>query len=661
MKHVHVLVFLIAVVFLTACSAEYEENADSWGFTAPTAHTIERNKSFAKKLALDDAQDFEDARRGLIAVPENLMIMGDDGEVLRNIQEFAFLNAEEIPSSVNPSLWRQARLNNIHGLFEVTPGIYQLRGFDISNMTIISGKTGWIIIDPLTTRETAAAAIAFAREHLEPRPIKAIIFTHSHIDHFGGVLGVVSSEEVARENIRVIAPEGFMIEATSENIMAGTAMSRRAGYQFGKDLPASERGYVDTGLGSRIPFGTYGIIAPTDIVGHTPQEMNVDGVNFVFQYTPESEAPAELTFYLPDSRTYCGAEILSHNMHNLYTLRGTKTRDALKWSGYINEAIELFPDAEIFFASHHWPIWGKDRVRDFLEKQRDLYKFMHDQTLRLANEGYTPRQIAERIALPESLDKEFYNRGYYGTLSHNSKAVYQHYLGWYDGNPANLNPLPPEASAKRYVAYMGGPDNILDMASQSFEDGEYRWVAEVLNHLIFAEPNNKKARMLLAKTYDQLGYQAESGVWRSVYLSAAYELRHGPPEKGLNLSKAKELLKRTPPERFFDTISVRLNGPKAEGRQMVINVNFTDLGENHVLSLKNAVLHHKPAALDPDANVTLEITYDLFIRILIGEAGLRETIFSDDLKVSGSRLDLLRFLMLLERPDNNFNLIEPVL
>jgi len=450
-----------------------------------------------------------------------------------------------------------------------------------------------------------------------------------------------------------------MEEATSENIMAGTAMSRRAGYQFGKDLPVSARGYVDTGLGSRIPFGTYGILAPTVIVDHTPQEMIIDGVRFVFQFTPESEAPAELAFYLPDFKTYCGAEILTHNMHNLYTLRGTKTRDALKWSGYINEAMALFSEAEIFFASHHWPIWGRERVRDFLEKQRDLYKYMHDQTLRLANNGYTPREIAEQIALPASLDKEFYNRGYYGTLSHNSKAVYQHYLGWYDGNPANLNPLPPEESAMYYVKYMGGADNILDMATRSFDEGDYRWVAEVLNHLIFAEPGNKKARRLLANTYDQMGYQAESGVWRSVYLSAAYELRHGAPEKGLNLSRARDLLQRMPPERFFDTISVRLHGPKAEGMDMVLNVNFTDLGENHVLRLKNAVLHHKPAALDPGADVTLEITYDLFIRILIGEAGLRETLFSDDLNVKGSRMGLLQFLMLLEKPDNNFNMIEP--
>ncbi|MBI9076348.1 MAG: MBL fold metallo-hydrolase [Desulfatibacillum sp.] len=658
MKSILFLLAAISTLFLAACTPEYEENADALGFTAPTAQTVEKNKAVAKELPLGDTRDFEDAKRGLIAVPKNLKIEGDDGEILRDMEAFAFLKGE-VPGSVNPSLWRQARLNNIHGLFEVTPGIYQLRGFDISNMTIIVGKTGWIIVDPLTTRETAAAAIAFAREHLPPKPIKAIIYTHSHMDHFGGVLGVITREEAVRDNVQIIAPEGFMEEATSENIMAGTAMSRRAVYQFGLRLPSSERGYVDTGLGSRIPFGTYGVLVPNVIVDHTPQEMVLDGVRFVFQFTPGSEAPAELAFYLPDSKSYCGAEILSHNMHNLYTLRGAKVRDALKWSGYIDEAMEIFGDAEICFASHHWPVWGKERARDFMEKQRDMYKYIHDQTMRLANSGYTPMEIAELIALPESLDMEFANRGYYGTLSHNSKAVYQNYLGWYDGNPASLNPLPPEESATRYVEYMGGADTIMEKARQSFDDGDYRWVAEVLNHLIFAQPDNKNARALLAKTYDQLGYQAESGVWRSEYLSAAYELRHGSPDTPMDISKIREVMKQTPPARFFDSISVRLNGPKAEGKNMVINVHFTDLGDNYVLSLKNAVLHHKMASPDPNADVTMEITYDLFIRILIGEAGLKETIFSDDLNVAGSRMDLLKFLMLLEKPNNNFNLIEP--
>jgi alkyl sulfatase BDS1-like metallo-beta-lactamase superfamily hydrolase len=648
----------ISIIFLSACSSNDAEHSDAMGFTAPTARTIEKNMAMAKTLSLEDTLDFTQARRGLIATPKKLQIRDDSGEILRDHGAFDFLQGAS-PDSVNPSLWRQAKLNNIHGLFEVTSGIYQVRGFDLANMTLIKGKTGWIIVDTLTCRETAAAAMAFARKHLGSEPVRAILFTHSHIDHFGGVLGVISPEEALKENIQVIAPQGFMEEATSENIIAGSAMGRRADYQFGRHLPASERAYVDTGLGSRVPHGHFGILAPTVLVNHTPQEMVVDGVRFVFHYTPESEAPAEMAFYLPDFKAYCGAEILSRNMHNLYTLRGAKVRDAVKWSGYINEAMELFKDAEIYFASHHWPVWGQEQIHDFMEKQRDLYKYIHDQTMRLANKGETPREISAEIALPESLEKEFYNRGYYGTLSHNSKAVFDNYLGWYDGNPANLNPLPPEDSAKKYVEYMGGDEKILEKAEASFRNGEYQWVAEVLNHLVFAEPGNDKARLLLAKAYDQMGYQSESGVWRSVYLTGAYELRHGVPKAKGNLSKAREIMNRTPASRFFDSMAVRLNGPKAEGKNMTLNVRFTDIGENHILSLRNAVLHHRQGPPDDHADVTLAISYDLFIRVLIGEAGLRETIFSDALKVTGSRTDLLTFLMLLDKPDNRFNIIEP--
>ncbi|MBU4315817.1 MAG: MBL fold metallo-hydrolase [Proteobacteria bacterium] len=658
MKQVLIILLSISILFLAACSPEPEENADSMGFSAPTRQTMDKNKAVAEALPLEDSRDFEQAQKGLIASEKGLQIRDDTGAALRDTAAFSFLQGDS-PSSVNPSLWRQAKLNNINGLFEVTPGIYQVRGFDLANMTLIQGKTGWIIVDPLTTRESASAAMAFIRKHLEPKPIRAIIFTHSHIDHFGGVLGVISPEDALKEQVQVIAPKGFTEEATRENIIAGPAMGRRADYQFGRLLPSSERAYVDTGLGSRIAFGNYGILSPTILVDHTPLEMIVDGVRFVFQYAPESEAPAELAFYLPDFKAYCGAEILSRNMHNLYTLRGAKVRDAVKWSGYIHEAMELFGDAEVYFASHHWPVWGKVEIHDFMEKQRDLYKYIHDQTMRMANQGLTPREISAEIALPESLDKVFYNRGYYGTLSHNSKAVYQYYLGWYDGNPANLNPLPPEDSAKRYVEYMGGADKVLEKAQDSFNKGEYQWVAEVLNHLVFAQPDHKTARALLAKTYDQMGYQAESGVWRSEYLSASYELRHGVSEKEASMAKALEIMKKTPVSGFFDSMAVRLNGPKAEGKNMVLNINFTDIGESHVLTLINAVLQHKQAPPDPHADVTLAITHDLFVRLLVGEAGLKETIFSDDLNVTGSRMDLLKFLMLLDKPDNQFNIIEP--
>jgi len=657
-KHVSIALFIVVVLVLTGCSPEYTEDADASGFSAPTDITRQMNAHVLEELPFDNRDDFDEARRGLVAAASNRPVKDAEGTVMWDRQQFDFIDGPA-PASVNPSLWRQAKLNNIHGLFEVAPGIYQLRGFDLANMTIIEGTTGWIIVDPLTTRETAAAAMAFAGQHLKPRPVSAIIFTHSHIDHFGGVLGVIAAEDAAARDVPIIAPQGFMAEATSENIIAGIAMGRRAAYQFGRHLAPSVRSYVDTGLGKKVPFGSFGILAPTTTVNQTPQEMTIDGVRFVFQYTPESEAPAELTFYLPDSKAFCGAEIVSRNMHNLYTLRGAKVRDALKWSYYIDEAMDLFGHADIYFASHHWPIWGNQKILNFMEKQRDLYKYMHDQTMRLANAGFTPREIAEQMELPESLNTFFSNRGYYGTLNHNVKAVYQAYLGWYDGNPAHLYPLPPEESAGRYVAYMGGAENILTNARKSFDKGDYRWVAEVLNHLVFAEPDNQQAKQLLARTYDQLGYQAESGVWRSAFLTAAYELRHGVPDKPMVLSKAVELLKRTPLPMFFDSMAVRLDGPKAAGKTMVLNIVFTDIGESYVLTLKNAVLHHNAATPDPRADVTLEVTHELFVRMLIGDAGLKETIFSDDLDVSGSRMDLLRFLMLLDKPDSNFNIVMP--
>ena len=658
MKYMSATLLMVMLLVVGACTPEPAEDTDASGFSAPTDITREMNARVRNKLPFDNRDDFEEARRGLIASAPHLQIKDAEGASLWDMQQFDFIEGPA-PASVNPSLWRQAKLNNIHGLFEVTPGIYQLRGFDLANMTIIEGNSGWIIVDPLTTQETASAALAFAGQHLERRPVIAIIFTHSHIDHFGGALGVLSADEATQRTVPIIAPKGFMAEATSENIIAGIAMGRRAAYQFGRNLPASVRGYVDTGLGKRVPFGNFGILAPNTIVDQTPQEMTIDGVRFVFQYAPESEAPAELTFYLPDLKTFCGAEIVSRNMHNLYTLRGAKVRDALKWSNYIDEAIDLFGTTDIFFASHHWPIWGNQKIINFLEKQRDLYKYIHDQTMRLANAGYTPREIAEQMELPASLNTFFSNRGYYGTLSHNTKAVYQAYLGWYDGNPAHLNPLPPEASAERYVAYMGGAEEILTKARQSFDKGDYRWVAEVLNHLVFAKPDHQEAKLLLARTYDQLGYQAESGVWRNAFLTAAYELRHGVPDKGMYLSKAAELLKRTPLPMFFDSMAVRLDGPAAAEKTMVLNIIFTDIGERYVLTLQNAVLHHKAAPPDRGADATLKITHDLFVRMLTGRAGLKETLFSDQLEVSGSRVDLLAFLMLLDRPKGNFNMVTP--
>jgi alkyl sulfatase BDS1-like metallo-beta-lactamase superfamily hydrolase len=648
------------VAALSGCQGEVAEpGVDARGHTAPTAATRAANAAVGEALPLNDARDFEDARRGLIASLDPLVIPGAGEEPAWNMEAYAFIDGAA-PASVNPSLWRQARLNNIHGLFEVTEGVYQLRGFDLANMTLIEGDTGWVLVDPLTTRETAAAALQFANQQLGERPVVAVIFTHSHVDHFGGILGVVDAADVAAGRVEVIAPAGFLEEATSENVIAGTTMGRRSTYMYGRRLDRSERGHVGSGLGKSPAFGGMtGILAPTRLVDHTPQAMSIDGVDFVFQNAPGSEAPAELTFYLPRYRAFCGAELVSRNMHNLYTLRGAKVRDALRWSAYIDEALRLFPETEIYFASHHWPLWGKADVRDFLQKQRDTYKYIHDQTLRLASQGMTPREIAEELRLPESLQQSFPNRGYYGTTRHNAKAVYQAYFGWYDGNPANLDPLPPAHSATRYVQMMGGSEAILLRAREDYDAGDYRWVAELLNHLVFAEPGNREARVLLAASYDQLGYQAESGPWRDVYLTAAYELRHGAPEEGVGISNAADLLRETPVPRFLDLIAAMINGPEAEGRELVINFTFTDLQQNYVLSLSNAVLHHRLAPPDTDANATIELTHGMFMKLILGQASARDIVFSDEVNFEGSELDLLRFFALLDRPDETFDIVVP--
>ncbi len=631
---------------------------DVAGNTAPSSQTTSKNAAVAASLPLADQQDFDDAGRGLVASDPDLRVMGSAGTPIWDMPAYGFVDGDA-PASVNPSLWRQAKLNNIHGLFKVTEGIHQLRGHDLANMTLIDGDTGWIVVDPLTSEETARAALAFARQHLGDKAVSAIIFTHSHVDHFGGVLGIVSAEEVAQRSIPIIAPVGFLDEATSENIIAGITMGRRSLYMYGPRLPRGERGHVGSGLGKGPAFGTVGILPPTTIISETPTRMTVDGVKLVFQNAPGSEAPAEHTFYLPDRKAFCGAEVVSHNMHNLYTLRGAKVRDALKWAGYIDEIIELFGEAEVYFGSHHWPIWGNARIIDFLEKQRDMYKYIHDQTLRLALLGYTPREIAETIELPEALQQSFPNRGYYGTVRHNAKAVYQRYFGWYDGNPANLNPLPPAEAGAKYVELAGGAANLLENAQSAYDAGEYRWAAEVLNHLVFANPKDEDAKSLLAKVYDQLGYQAESGPWRDSYLTGAFELRHGGPDVGVDLAAAVDMLKHAPLDRFLVAMAARLNPEKAEGKEMIVNLVFSDVGTSFVLELQHSVLRHYERDPNPNASVTLKITKDLFLRMMAGTAGIKDTLFGDDLEVEGSKLDLVSFFRLLDKPTGTFNIVTP--
>jgi alkyl sulfatase BDS1-like metallo-beta-lactamase superfamily hydrolase len=647
------LLILTLIVSLAACGGD-QPSADPSG--AASAHTRESNRAVARALPLEEMQSFEDVRRGFIATDAPLKVTGPAGETVWDFEAYAFVEGAA-PDTVNPSLWRQAKLNGHPGLFEVVPGIHQVRGYDISNMTLIEGRSGWIVVDPLTTRETAAAAIALARRHLGDRPVSAVIFTHSHADHFGGIEGVLPPGPVT---VPIVAPEGFMEEATSENILAGVAMGRRALFMYGLALPKSAVGHVDTGLGKGVPGGgTISIREPTVIVDRTPQEMELDGVRFVFQNAPASEAPAELTFYLPHLKAWCGAEIVSNTMHNLYTLRGAKVRDARKWSGYIDEAGRLFGDMEVVFASHHWPVWGNQRALEFLRTQRDTYRYIHDQTLRLANQGYGPREIAEQLDLPSTLRTRFSNRGYYGTVRHNAKAVYQAYFGWYDANPANLDPLPPADAAAKYVAAMGGAAKVRELAKAAHEAGDDRWAATLLNHAVFADPDDGTAKALLATVYDQLGFRAESGPWRDVYLMGAYELRNGMQGTAVDPRAAVGLLSHTPVERFLDSMSVRLDGPKADGKRLRFNFVFTDLGETHVLELENAVLHHRRGEPVADADATVRLTRDLLIRLGIGEAGLRELVMSDALEVEGSRLELLSFLSLLDKPDGRFPIVTP--
>ncbi len=648
-------VLVAGIVGCDRSSVAVEQTGDRF---AASEHTIASNKALAQELELANQQDFDDAQRGMIAQAPVGVVATDSGMPLWDPGNYSFV-AGEAPDTVNPSLWRQAKLNNIRGLFKVDKDIYQLRGFDLANISLIKSNSGWILVDPLTTLETTRAAMAFAEQHLGKIELTGIILTHSHIDHFGGVLALLDTQQIATKDVPIIAPAGFIEEATSENVIAGPAMTRRSVYMYGNSLERSPLGHVDTGLGKQPIFGSTSILEPTVVIDQPVVPMTVDGVEFEFYNVPHSEAPAELTFYLPQYKAFCGAELLSHVMHNILTLRGAKVRDALAWSDYIGETIERLDNVEILFNSHHWPTWGHDRIITLMEQQQDMYKFTHDQTLRLANFGYTPKEIAERLTLPKSLAGNFHLRGYYGTLSHNSKAVYQHYLGWYEGNPAQLNPLPPEQSAVRYVEFMGGASNIIEKATQSMAQGEYRWVAEVLNHLVFAQPDNSDAKQLLADAYRQMAYQAESGPWRDIYLTGAQELDRGKPDQHHDLALAKDFLLQVPPLQFMKALSVRLDAEKAEGERMVLNVLFADEQQNFVLTVRNSVLHYQqlPPAVDADVSITL--SKDLFVDIMIGKAGIKELLRSDALQVEGSMLDLLKFFSLLGESNDNFDIVTP--
>ena len=624
--------------------------------------TAEANRAFRSESNLDweDATDDEASRRGFIASLEKPVIKGEDGRAVWDLTDYAFLSSEEAPVTVNPSLWRQARLNMAAGLFKVTDHVYQVRGHDLSVVSFIEGAEGWIVIDPLISTECAAAARGLVRQHVADRPVSAVIYTHSHIDHFGGVRGVVSGEDVTAGRTRIIAPEGFMEAAISENLIAGTAMGRRSSYMYGSLLPRGPRGQVDAALGKIMSSGTISLLVPTDYIGETGREMKVDGVDMVFQVTPGTEAPAEMNFFFPGFSALCMAENCSHNLHNLLTLRGAQVRDPRAWAHYLDEAIGLFGrESELVFTSHHWPVWGRDRLLEYMKKQRDMYRYLHDQTVRLMNQGYTGIEIAETLELPDELAREWYNRGYYGSVSHNVKAIYQRYMGWFDANPASLHPLPPVEAGRKYVEFMGGADAVLARAREAYGKGEYRWVAQVVNHLVFAEPENEEARLLQADALEQLGYQSENATWRNFYLTGAMELRDGVREAPIaGTIPPLDIVGCLSPEMIFDAMAVHLNGPKAAGKKATVNVHFTNTGQDYHLALENSVLNHGEGPLD-GADATLSLPRATLDDIVAGTADLQAVFGSGAVSVDGNGEKLGELFSLVDDDDFWFNIVTP--
>jgi alkyl sulfatase BDS1-like metallo-beta-lactamase superfamily hydrolase len=623
--------------------------------TVKAAHAAVR-----KKLPFSDRGDYDDVNRGFVATIPDALIKDAEGHAIWDMSAYSFLEAENAPDAVHPSLWRLAQLNCRHGLFQVCERIYQIRGFDIANITIVEGDTGIVVIDTLSVAETAKAGMDLYFQQRGKRPIVAVIYTHTHADHWGGVGGVLTEEDAVAGRIQIIAPDKFLDFAVSENVIAGNAMARRAQYQFGLRLPKGIRGQVDAALGKTIARGIMTLFPPNDLIRETGEKRVIAGVEIVFQMAPNSEAPAEFHLYFPALRALNIAENATHLFHNLLPFRGTEVRDALAWSKYLNEAIELFAGkTDVLMAQHHWPIWGSDRIRGYLTKQRDLYKYVHDQTLRLINHGFTAPEIAEQLELPESLAKEWFNRDYYGTVRHNAKAIYQKYLGWYDSNPAHLDPLPPAEAAKKYVEYMGGADAIIRRAREDFRNGRYRWVAEVMNRVVFAEPQNNEARTLAADALEQLGYLSEAATWRNSYLCAAFELRNGVPQPrsltppGLNALRALTI------DMVFDFFGVRLNGPKAEGKKIAINWNFSDTRQQYVLNLENSALTYVANKQLANADATLTLTRATLDTILMRKTRFPEAVQNGLVKIDGEPMKLLELFGLFESFNPMFEIVTP--
>ena len=665
-KLVTIMILALTVTILASCTPLSESVAN--GTDAPPAeieqserepldldnsskdaseYTIEKNQEIYALLDFEDQQELEFAQKGLIAAPDELEIIDEEGKLIWSQKAYGFLE-NEAPDTANPSLWRNAQLNHLYGLFEVTDGIYQVRGYDMSNITFIEGDTGWIVFDPLMSVECAKAALELVNEQLGERPVKAVVMSHPHVDHYGGIKGVVNEND----NIPIIAPEGFEEHAVSENVNAGNAMGRRAGYQYGTIIEPGEHGSLAIGIGMGQSKGTISYISPNDLIKETGELRTIDGITMEFQMTPGTEAPAEMNTWFADKKALWMAENCTGTLHNLYTLRGAQVRDGNAWAGYIMESIALYGDeVEVVFQAHNWPHWGNSAILSYMENTAAVYKFINDQTLMYINQGFTMNEIANMIELPDALEKHWYTRQYYGTVSHNSKAVYQRYMGWYDANPVHLAQLEPTESAKKYVEYLGDTDEVLRKAKLDFDNGEYQWVAEITNVLVFADPKNEEARYLCADALEQLGYIAESGPWRNAYLAAAKELREGTVNDDKYRPTASADTRRAmSPDMIFDYMGILLDSNKAQDLNLKINFKFND-GTSYLVIVNSGVLLHQKNTSAPDADATITLAREQLFSVLMGNM--------EGINIEGDATAMLSILKNMESFEFFFNIVEP--
>jgi len=642
----------LAAVLAVALTATFVQ-AQTAGEPKPASpSTLEFNKSSTSTLSWSDESDFLNAKRGLIArLPENGLVKSKSGRVVWDLSRYSTFIKEGAtsPDTVNPSLWRMSQLLMEEGLFEVVPGVYQVRGADLSNLTIVEGEQGITIYDPLISAETAHAALELYYQHRPRKPVMAVLYTHSHIDHVGGVRGIVDEADVKAGKVKIYAPEGFLENFVSENLFAGTAMGRRASYMYGNLVNPGPQGTVTAGLGISTSNGTITLIVPTDLITKTGEKRLIDGIEYEFLMAPGSEAPSEMMWYLPKFKLINTAEDATHTMHNLYTLRGAKTRDARLWPMYLNQAIQMWGDKyEVQITMHHWPTWGNAQVTQLIKVQRDTYKFMHDQTLHFANMGYTMNELPGLVTLPQSLSNQWASRGYYGSQSHDVRAVYNYYLGYFDGNPASLNPLPPAEVGSKYVTALGGPDAVLKLGREALQNGDYRWGSELVNHLVFAQPDNQEAKNLQADILEQMGYQAESGPWRSFYLTGADELRHGAKKLAAGNPASADIVANMSSELLFGYMGVQLDAKKADGKILAVNWMFPDINEKHALYLENSVLNHWPDYNDPKADVTITLDRATLTKILLKQLSFQDAVKNGQITFAGNQAkfgELLSYLV----------------